>query len=125
LLPPSTGFLVFRTATLLTIVLFAAGPGAALFCRAWCDPQLAADGCHHASDGSATRVSSPASCQDAPGPVAARTETVQRGAGADPGVPMSAASFRAALATSRCRPAFGVGLAAACGKHSRSIPLRI
>ena len=39
---------MFR-ATILTVVLvFAAGPSASLFCKAWCDPQVAAEsGCHH------------------------------------------------------------------------------
>jgi hypothetical protein len=120
--------IVVRSTILPIVLTLAIGPGAALVCRASCDPQVAAaNGCHHDSHGSATRVSSPASCQDsAPGPAAVRTETVQRGTGADGlGVLLPAASFRLALGASSRRPASGADLGTACGKRSRSIPLRI
>lgn len=122
------GVIVVRSTILSIVLALAIGPGGALVCRASCDPEVAAaNGCHHDSDGGATSVSSPASCHEAaPGPVAARTETAQRGAGLDTlGVLTPAATFRGALPTSSRRPAPGADPGTACAKRSRSIPLRI
>ena len=122
------GAIVVRSTILSIVLTLAIGPGVALVCRASCDPEVAAaNGCHHDSDGSAARVSNPASCLDAaPGVAAVPPETVQRGTGADgPGVLILAASFRFALATSSRRTTSGADLGAALGTRFRSIPLRI
>ena len=56
---------MFR-ATILTVVLvFAAGPSASLFCKAWCDPQVAAEsGCHHDDFGGSASLSAGDTCRD-------------------------------------------------------------
>jgi hypothetical protein len=55
---------VFRATVLSIVLVFAAGPSASLFCKAWCDPrEAAASACHHQESGSA-RVADDDSCRD-------------------------------------------------------------
>jgi hypothetical protein len=70
---------VFRATILTVVLLFTAGPSASLFCRAWCDPFVAAeDGCHH-EDGGAASVSGDDSCDDSvQGPAGLLKEDLRR-----------------------------------------------
>ena len=47
---------MFRAAVFSFMLTLTVGQNAALFCRAWCDPQVAASGCHHGSPASPTSV---------------------------------------------------------------------
>lgn len=56
---------VFRAAALSIVVWFAFGPSAALFCMAWCEPQVAAEnGCYHETVDRSATVTSDFSCRD-------------------------------------------------------------
>ena len=56
---------VFRATVLSIVLVFAAGPSASLFCKAWCDPhEAAASGCHHQESGSVASVADDDSCLD-------------------------------------------------------------
>lgn len=56
---------MFRATILTVVLLFAAGPGPSLFCKAWCDPQAAAEnGCHREDDGGGASVGGDQSCDD-------------------------------------------------------------
>ncbi|MGE0446257.1 MAG: hypothetical protein AB7P99_13595 [Vicinamibacterales bacterium] len=87
---------MFR-ATILTVVLvFAAGPSASLFCKAWCDPQVAAEnGCHHDDIGGSASLSSSDSCQDSvQGLAVLLKEDVRRSSLADSGLTLPVAKFQ-------------------------------
>ena len=56
---------VFRATVLSIVLVFAAGPSASLFCKAWCDPhEAAASGCHHQESGSVASVADDDPCLD-------------------------------------------------------------
>ena len=56
---------VFRATVLSIVLVFAAGPSASLFCKAWCDPaEAAASGCHHQESASVASVADDGSCRD-------------------------------------------------------------
>lgn len=56
---------MFRAVALSIALIVGVGPGAALLCRAWCDPLLAAaSGCHHPGAGDESRVASTDACDD-------------------------------------------------------------
>jgi hypothetical protein len=60
-----TSAIVFRATVLSIVLLFAAGPSASLFCKAWCDPrEAAASGCHHEDSGNSTSFTGDDSCPD-------------------------------------------------------------
>ena len=71
---------MFRATILTVVLLFAAGPSASLFCKAWCDPQAAAEnGCHRDTNGDRASVSSDHSCDDSlQGPAGLMKEDLHR-----------------------------------------------
>ncbi len=56
---------MFRALVLSIALTVAAGPSAAMLCRTWCNPQVAAaDGCNHAASTASTSVAADDTCDD-------------------------------------------------------------
>lgn len=56
---------MFRALVLSIALTVAAGPSAAILCRAWCNPPVApADGCHHAASTASISVAANDTCDD-------------------------------------------------------------
>lgn len=56
---------MFKAVALCIALIVGVGPGAAVLCRAWCHPLLAAaSGCHHPGAGDESRMASTHACDD-------------------------------------------------------------
>jgi hypothetical protein len=117
---------MLRAISLSIVLLFAAGPSASLFCKAWCDPLAAADsGCHHEDSGSSTNVTSDDSCQDSiQGSAVLTKEDLRRVSSQGVGV-IAVAHFQLALAAVGPRAVGNHGRAPFDLKPPLTTPLRI
>jgi len=118
---------VFRATILTVVLLFAAGPSASLFCKAWCDPHVAAEnGCHHQNNGGAASVTSDDSCDDSvQGPAGLLKEDLRRAPAPDGGAVVLTARFQVIPPATRLVPAGNRGRPPSDLKQPQTTPLRI
>ena len=117
---------MFR-ATILTVVLvFAAGPSASLFCKAWCDPHTAAEnGCHYEQTGGGAGVRSDDSCDDSVQGRAGLLKEDLRRAPAPDGDVFSNTRFQIFPTAIHVVPAWNRGCPPSDLNQPRTTPLRI
>jgi hypothetical protein len=118
---------VFRATILTVVLLFAAGPSALLYCKAWCDPHVVAEnGCHHEANGGAASVSSDDSCDDSvQGPAGLLKEDLRRAPAPDGGAVVLTARFQIIPTATRLVPAWNRGRPPADLNQPQTTPLRI
>lgn len=117
---------MFRATILTVVLLFAAGPSTWLFCKAWCDPHVAAgNGCSH-EDGGAASVRSDSSCDDS---VQALTgllkEDLRRAPAPDGGAVVVTARFQVVPTATGLVPAWNRGRLPSDLYQPQTTPLRI
>lgn len=118
---------MFRITILPVVLLFVAGPSASLFCRAWCDPQVAAqNGCHHEDNGSTAGVASNDSCDDSvQGPAGVLKEDLRRAPAPDGDAVVWTARFQNIPTVTRVVPAWTRGRPPSDVNQPQTAPLRI
>lgn len=118
---------MFRATILTVVLLFAAGPSASLFCKALCDPQVAAqNGCHHEDNGNKASVTSNDSCDDAvQGPAGVLKEDLRRAPAPDGGAVVLTARFQIIPTVARLVPAWTRGRPPSDVNQPLTTPLRI
>jgi len=118
---------VFRATVLSIVLVFAAGPSASLFCKAWCEPKVAAArGCHHEDHDSSSSVSGDDFCQDSiQGSAILTKEDLRRASTEGAGDVIAIAQFPFALAATSLRAAGNQGRAQSVLKRPPTTPLRI
>lgn len=118
---------MFRATILTAVLFFAAGPSASLFCKAWCDPHVAAEnGCHHEDNGGAASISSDDSCDDSvQGPAGVLKEDLRRAPAPDGGAVVSSARFQIIPTASRLVPTWNRGRPPSDLNQPQTTPLRI
>ncbi len=120
-------FAVFRATILAVVLLFAVGPSASLFCKAWCDPHVAAEnGCHHEGNGGGPSVRSHDSCDDSiQGLAVVLKEDLRRAPTPDGGAVVLTARFQTIPPATRLGPAWNWGRPPSDLKQPQTTPLRI
>ena len=118
---------MFRATILTVVLLFAAGPSASLFCKAWCDPHVAAEnGCHHQNSGGAVSVTSDDSCDDSvQGPAGLLKEDLRRAPAPDGGAVVLTARFQTIAPAAHRVPAWNRGRSPSDQHQPQTTPLRI
>jgi hypothetical protein len=121
-----TSVAVFRATVLSIVLVFAAGPSASFFCKAWCDPAVAAAvGCHHEDNGSSTSIADDESCRDSIQESAILTKDDLRRASTEGGGDVVAIHLPPALAVTSLRLVGNQGRAPSDLKRPPTTPLRI
>jgi len=118
---------VFRATILTVVLLFAGGPSVSLFCKAWCDPQVAAEnGCHHENNGGAASVSSDDSCDDSvQGPAGLLKEDPRGAPAPDGGAVVLTARFQIIPTATGLVPVWNRGRPPSDLNQPQTTPLRI
>lgn len=117
---------MFRAAILTVVLLFAAGPNASLFCKAWCAPQAAAEsGCHHEQSGEDVSVGGADSCEDSVGPASLLKEDLRRAPAPDAGPGVLMTRLQVTAPAMRHVAAWPQGRPPSVLRQPRTTPLRI
>ena len=118
---------MFRATILTVVLLFAAGPSASLFCKAWCDPHVAAEnGCHHENNGGTAGIRSDDSCDDSvQGPAGLLKEDLRRAPAPDGGTVVLTARFQIMASVAPFVPAWSRGRPPSDLRQPQTVPLRI